>query len=321
MSKKYTGNYATAATAKVFRQSERILCQTTEDGAIYVANGFLVFKMTPEEYAQIIQPVTCCEAGNWMIQDGEKKPSTSDICTRFFTASLEAVTEKDDLAGAPLKFHNPGGKTEFSPMYSKPGDFVAFYNAAYLSCIAPDFLFCRGRSPRDPAIFYADGGQAFAAILPCIRQDRNMERAARAYFVAPAAVDATRAELNDAEKTIDTLRQELAAKAQELEAATKLAESLTAQIQELSDEAATREAEEAARATVLALPAPTPATMAESIAARWSQIDGITATVKGSKTAAPIVWLSGSVAPYADAIKASGGRWASKKQAYYFRVA
>ena len=36
----------------------------TDDGAIYVTNGFIAYKMNPPEYAAIVQPVTCCEAGN-----------------------------------------------------------------------------------------------------------------------------------------------------------------------------------------------------------------------------------------------------------------
>ena len=69
--KKYMGNYTNEA-AKALKGSERIICRVTDDGAIYVTNGFIAYKMNPPEYAAIVQPVTCCEAGNYTMQNGEK---------------------------------------------------------------------------------------------------------------------------------------------------------------------------------------------------------------------------------------------------------
>ena len=64
-----------------------------------------------------------------------------------------------------------------------------------------------------------------------------------------------------------------------------------------------------------------PKTAAEIIAARWAEVDGLTATIKGAQTAAPVVWLAGDTKPHAKAIEADGGKWSVKKNAYYFRVA
>ena len=66
---------------------------------------------------------------------------------------------------------------------------------------------------------------------------------------------------------------------------------------------------------------PEPKTAAEIIAARWAEVDGLTATIKGAQTAAPVVWLAGDTKPHAKAIEADGGKWSAKKNAYYFRVA
>lgn len=44
--KKYMGNYTNEA-AKALKGSERIICRVTDDGAIYVTNGFIAYKMTP----------------------------------------------------------------------------------------------------------------------------------------------------------------------------------------------------------------------------------------------------------------------------------
>ena len=66
---------------------------------------------------------------------------------------------------------------------------------------------------------------------------------------------------------------------------------------------------------------PEPKTAAELIAARFADLAGVTATIKGAQTAAPVVWLAGDTERHADAIKAAGAKWSSKKSAYYVRVA
>lgn len=62
--KKFTGRYTTN-TAKALKGSERILCQVSEDGTIYICNGFLLCTMNAPEYAATVQPLTCCEPGAW----------------------------------------------------------------------------------------------------------------------------------------------------------------------------------------------------------------------------------------------------------------
>lgn len=66
---------------------------------------------------------------------------------------------------------------------------------------------------------------------------------------------------------------------------------------------------------------PEPKTAAEIIAARWAEVDGLTATIKGATTAAPVVWLAGDTKPHEKEIEAAGGKWSGKKNAYCFRVA
>lgn len=77
--KKTIGNY-TPDAGKVLKQSERVICCTGEDGMIYVTNGYLAYKFTPREYAAIVQPAVCCEAGSWTMNNGQKTgepPSTT----------------------------------------------------------------------------------------------------------------------------------------------------------------------------------------------------------------------------------------------------
>ena len=151
--KKFTGRYTTN-TAKALKGSERILCQVSEDGTIYICNGFLLCTMNAPEYAATVQPLTCCEPGAWTFDKYGKH---------------EDEAHKLDLV------------------------------------------------------------KLFA----------------------------------------DTVRD----------------------------------------------------TAAEIIAARWAEVDGLTATIKGATTAAPVVWLAGDTKPHEKEIEAAGGKWSGKKNAYYFRVA
>ena len=168
---KFTGRY-TAATAKALKGSPRLVCQVTEDGTIYVCNGFLLCTMNPPEYAATVQGFTCCEPGNWTL---DKDGKHEDDAHKLDLVRLYADTLKANADAQPLQ-----------------------------------------RSP------------------------------------------------------------------------------LTVQ---------------------------TPKAAAEIIAARWAEVDGLTATIKGAATAAPVVWLSGDTKPHAKAIEADGGKWSGKKNAYYFRVA
>lgn len=69
--KKFTGNF-TPNAGKVLKNSERIICRVDEDGTIYITNGYFAFKLSAYEYAAVIQPAVCCEAGNWTMNNGEK---------------------------------------------------------------------------------------------------------------------------------------------------------------------------------------------------------------------------------------------------------
>lgn len=86
--KKYMGNYTNEA-AKALKGSERIICRVTDDGAIYVTNGFIAYKMNPPEYAAIVQPVTCCEAGNYTMQNGEKAADNGFDLVKLFNETVE----------------------------------------------------------------------------------------------------------------------------------------------------------------------------------------------------------------------------------------
>ena len=56
-----------------------------------------------------------------------------------------------------------------------------------------------------------------------------------------------------------------------------------------------------------------------TIKAALGNLDGVTLTVKGEKTGAPNVWLTGNTAEHAETIEAFGGVWSNKKGAYWIK--
>lgn len=96
--KKFTGRYTTN-TAKALKGSERILCQVSEDGTIYICNGFLLCTMNAPEYAATVQPLTCCEPGAWTF---DKDGKHEDEAHKLDLVKLFADTVRDTADAAPL---------------------------------------------------------------------------------------------------------------------------------------------------------------------------------------------------------------------------
>lgn len=126
--KKTIGNY-TPDAGKVLKQSERVICCTGEDGMIYVTNGYLAYKFTPREYAAIVQPAVCCEAGSWTMNNGQKtgEPPTFDLAKTFQDAEHKAAS-MEALERCPLNLDTGKKRTA-----------AAFYNAAQVlrPCTTP----------------------------------------------------------------------------------------------------------------------------------------------------------------------------------------
>lgn len=305
--KKFTGRYTTEA-AKVLKSSNQIICHVADnndpDGGIYVTNGFVVYRMTPPEYAAIVQPVAQCEAGSWKIDQNGKQPSTTDLAVMFTNAVKDAASA-DTLRRAPMTWD--ANKTQAAVYYSANADFAALYNTSYVSSLHPAATLRAARAI-SPATACMDG-EPFAIIMP-IRPDPKAARAVKAYFTDEADETADETPADEQTAELESLRARLQ------EAETEAA-GLREQLRRVTDEL------EALRAQA---PAPVerepePKTAAEIIAARWAEVDGLTATIKGATTAAPVVWLAGDTKPHEKEIEAAGGKWSGKKNAYYFRVA
>lgn len=317
--KKFTGNF-TPNAGKVLKNSQRIICRVDEGGTVYITNGYFAFKLYPHEYAAAIQPAVCCEAGNWTMNNGEKteEPPTFDLVKTFHDA-VTAADAFEPLARCPLVLDRGKKDLTAALFYNAAHGFAALYDTRYLAALAPGYTL-RAPSPNAGAVAY-QSGEPFALILP-VRGSDEITRAARAYFTQPgdnaSKSDERRAELRDklaaAEAECAALRSELD-KARAAQAAAEQA------AQRANETAAAAIADTVAPSPKTATPAAEPKTAAELIASRWSNVDGVTVTIKGAQTTSPVVWLTGDTDPHADEIKAQGGKWSSKRGAYYVRVA
>ena len=314
---KFTGRY-TAATAKALKGSPRLVCQVTEDGTIYVCNGFLLCTMNPPEYAATVQGFTCCEPGNWTLdKDGKHEDDAHKLdLVRLYADTLKANADAQPLQRSPLTVQTP--KAAAVCYYNAAADFAAIYDTKFIAALHPAAQL-RAASAISAAVAYCDN-EPFAVVMP-IKAEPETVRAVRAFFTE---ADGNNAKTGEADgnnaKTgeADKLRAELAQSQEEAAALRgdlyRAANEITELKNKLAEQHETKSEQPAAETVE-------PKTAAEIIAARWAEVDGLTATIKGAATAAPVVWLSGDTKPHAKAIEADGGKWSGKKNAYYFRVA
>ena len=106
--KKFTGRYTTN-TAKALKGSERILCQVSEDGTIYICNGFLLCTMNAPEYAATVQPLTCCEPGAWTFdKDGKHEDEAHKLdLVKLFADTVRDTLDslRDDVLSGKITLH------------------------------------------------------------------------------------------------------------------------------------------------------------------------------------------------------------------------
>lgn len=333
MSKKIIGNYSAAEASKAIKNADRIFCKVTDDGTIYVLSGYFIFKMCPEEYAAIAQPVVHREAGDWEVYKDDKRDGCTFPVEKYFSDAVQAVQDAAPLDHCPLFAYAPKNPAlHWEAFYNKESDFAAFYNAAYISALLPAAQI-KSTGAQKPAIACMDG-EPFALILP-IRADAKLAQGIRAYFAAAddsdesdgacrdvnalqSKLDACKNDLAQAQADLENARKANAAQSERIGRALDENDALRMQISRLKDEiSALREAQQAAPSENK----PEPKTAAEQIAARFAALADVTATIKGAHTATPVVWLAGDTKNHAAEIEAAGAVWSSKKSAYYYRVA
>lgn len=343
---KHTGNY-TIEAAKVLKNSERICCRVCDDGSIIVTNGHVLYRMDTTEYAAIVQPVTHCDAGNWVHDSTGRRDCDQDI------RKIWEKTVCDLAALKPLEFCplvQEIGKAETVGAYDASGDAVHVFNRSFIKSVSPSAVI-RAKAALSPAVAFCDD-IPFAVILPinpCGEDGKRFCRAVKSWFVETSAVPSdTRqkaewmdlagkleAERNDAERDRDEFRKLAEQLVDELDEAKaernvfwKLAGQQSNKLGELErerDELRGRlEALTASQQPIVTPQAPSSSDKGgalETIVARFTALPGIVATVNGARSATPVVWLSGNVDDQADAIKRLGGRWSAKRSAFYFRAA
>lgn len=293
--KKFTGNYTTEA-GKVLKGSERLICAVAAEDEIYITNGYVLYKMTRFEYAAAIQPVTCCEPGNWrMNKTGERSEDNSTDIAKLFADTLKTADRAAALTRCPLAVQIDN-KTTAATYYAAEADFTALFNTKFISALTPSAAL-RSAGPVSAAIAYA-ADEPFAIVLP-IKPKAEAARAVKAYFHEidhKAEADKLRAECDKLRAELRQAQHEIECQSAELAEAARRAEHKTEQPAE-------------------------PRTAAELIASRFADMDGVSVTIKGAQTAAPVVWLTGDTDKHADKIEAAGAKWSNKKSAWYVRVA
>ena len=225
---KFTGRY-TAATAKALKGSPRLVCQVTEDGTIYVCNGFLLCTMNPPEYAATVQGFTCCEPGNWTLdKDGKHEDDAHKLdLVRLYADTLKANADAQPLQRSPLTVQTP--KAAAVCYYNAAADFAAIYDTKFIAALHPAAQL-RTTSAISAAVAYCDD-EPFAVVMP-IKAEPETVRAVRAFFTEAdwnnaktGEADKLRAELAQSQEEAATLRGDLYRAANEIdELKNKLAE-------------------------------------------------------------------------------------------------
>lgn len=318
--------YFTSQAGKALKGSERIICRV-EDGRVYVCNGYFLMSMAPFEYAEMVQPVTLCDAGNWIIDRGEKRELKEGEhplpkMLHDSAAPVVASTSPTLCEKCPISFPSVR-KAVVLGYYNPESRFAAFYNRDYVAAFDP---VCTLHAVSHTGAAVMMGGQELVGVIMPIRVSDAARRACLAWY----AEQEDGGEQPDA-RAAEIERGEMVQKIAEQAAALTAAEQRYSDLQHTAFEVECERND--LRRELDALKAGQPAaaeqpageqdarSAAEIIAARFAALDGVTAVIRGAHTAAPVVWLEGVTEVNADAVQAAGAKWSSKRGAYYVRVA
>ena len=321
-------NYTTALTRSL-KVTERLHCRVNEETrAVYVCNGYFLVKLDRTEYDALVRPVTQREAGNFVIYNGEADTVNEPLDMEKLLADA-AQDAAHELAPAPFLFDPgvKGVKSKIAAYYSESGDFVAGFNSDYAAIISAS-LPRKSKNPTSPMVVFS-GDEPQAMILP-VRIDKEKSRvpaAVRAYFTdkpeesADEKLKRARKDRDEWEALARRLEAERDSRERELADLQKVLADKTAEIETLTErlnaQPDPQPQEEAAEVQQEQTPAGKAAALVETLAA----LDGITATVKGAQTAAPVVWLTSAADAHKEKIEAMGGKWSTKRGAWYFKIA
>lgn len=336
MAKKYYGRVFTAETVKALKASDTLLCQVTEDGAIYVSTSFFAFRVQLPEYEMIVRPIAQRDPGNWCMRNGQYSEGCPDL--KALIEKAVSDTPRENLL-IPAPFHFDSGKADVQPFFCKAADFVIFFDSAVSGSFACQFF---GTGPKSIAVAY-DGDDPVGILLPIRFDKAKYISAVRAVFAedeepeektGAADLRALKKENRQLRADLAELQRRLNERAEQDPAAPQNAAIIAGLKKELADEK-TRADSLADAAAVLreklyaaehAAPAPDAEKTdvraeAEKLRAYWDAFDGIRAAIAGAKTSAPVVWLDGpAIGARKDEIRAAGGLYSGKRRAWYFSI-
>lgn len=190
----------TKTATKILKNSQRIICQTVEDGYIYIGTGYFIFRVTPYEYTEFVQPATMREAGDYDLTATTCKPRDLDL-VRIVSDSAATAEKGGVMRLAHISFNV--GKTVLLPTACKEQGFISFVNRDFISALAGDPMF-RSASALSAMVAYEDD-KPVAVLLPTKPEDSFLA-AARGYF----GMNAPQADADA--KTLADLRGRLAEK-------------------------------------------------------------------------------------------------------------
>lgn len=342
--------FTSGLTRALKGNSARLHCNVDADGMIYICNGYFVVKLSGLEYDALVRPVTQRDAGNWALNDsGEISPDPINLVDALNDAARLAAHA---VTPAPMLFEaskSSRGKFQLAGYYSETGDFVTAFNPVYTSIVSPS-LECKSGGDIKPMVVYS-ADSPVAMILPVKVSDKpNIFRAVRAWFVDDAdgskaktdkAAEKLRRHIDDLERIARQsdaenadLRRQLEDLRQQYAREHIDADGLRGQVDELQAVLTSKNQQiEALTDRLNAQPDPqpapvedaqpdqTPADKAAALVEELTALEGITATVKGAQTAAPVVWLTGEADAHKEKIETMGGKWSNKRSAWYFKIA
>lgn len=284
--KKSASIFTSALTKALKTRPTVIQCQT--DGEYtYISNGFFLVKLLPHEYDEFVRPVTQRDPGTWTIDEKGQPTERKPLDLSRTLSDFDSRSDLSAMAHTPFTFSMEAKKAySVTAFCSANNGFVSFFDTKYTAMVSFDRVNLGGASPASPMIV-SHNGKPVALLLPVRVDNPSITAAVLAYSTSKypkAKTAAPDPQLSAALEEVERLREEL-----------KQAKAHAAPEQ--------------------------PVNKAAAVLSALESLDGITATVKGAQTSAPVVWIGGTVEAHKTALEKLGAKWSSKRSAYYIQAA
>ena len=243
--------------------------------------------MLPHEYDEFVRPVTQRDPGSWTIDEKGQPTERKPLDLSRTLSDFDSRSDLSAMAHTPFTFSMEAKKAySVTAFCSANNGFVSFFDTKYTAMVSFDRVNLGGASPASPMIV-SHNGKPVALLLPVRVDNPSITAAVLAYSTSKypkAKTTAPDPQLSAALEEVERLREEL-----------KQAKAHAAPEQ--------------------------PANKAAAVLAALESLDGITATVKGAQTSAPVVWIGGTVEAHKTTLEKLGAKWSGKRSAYYIQAA